>query len=315
MDAQELGTLKPISLQHVWPKEAGHFTPWLADHLAALGEKLGIDLELQAREAPVGDFSLDILARDLGRNRPVIIENQLKPTDHDHLGKLLTYAAGNDAGVVVWVAQEIREEHRQALDWLNQHTDESVDFFGVVVEVVQIDESRPAYNFRLVAFPNEWRKRNVSRVPSATSKGEAYRAFFQALIDRLREQHKFTGARVAQPANWTSFASGVSGFVYGANFPQGDKVRVELYLDRGDAALNKRVFDALAADKAAIQSQFNEALSWERMDANQASRIAVYRSGSIEDPAETLEDTRQWMIERLRQMKKVFGPRLSQLAR
>jgi hypothetical protein len=299
----------------MWPKEAGYFTPWLAEHLSALGEALGIDLELQAREAPVGDFSLDLLARDLGRNRPVIIENQLEPTNHDHLGKLLTYAAGYDASVVVWVAQEMREEHRQTLDWLNQHTDESIDFFGVIVEVFQIDDSRPAYNFKLIASPNEWRKRNVSStsVP-ASERGEAYRAFFQDLIDRLREKHKFTGARIGQRQNWYSFSSGVAGFTYGANFPQGDKVRGELYIDRGDGDLNKLTFDALVADKAVIESQFGEPLSWERLDERRASRVSVYRTGSIDDDPAVLADIREWMIERLLRMKKVFGPRLAHLA-
>lgn len=311
-DSHEFGTLKRLGLRHIWPKEATDFTPWLADHLSALGEAIGMDLELQAREASVGDFSLDLLARDLGRNRLVVIENQLGATDHDHLGKLLTYAAGHDAGVIVWIAHEIREEHRQTLDWLNQHMDESVDIFGVLVEVLQIDDSRPAYNFRLVAFPNEWRKRTItSGATPASAKGEAYRAFFQVLIDRLRERHKFTGLRVAPAANWVSFASGVTGMIYGANFPQGDRVRVELYVDRGDVDLNKRTFDALAADKAGIEADFGEPLSWERLDEKRASRVAVYRPGSIEAAPQQLDEIRQWMIDHLLRMKKVFGPHLA----
>lgn len=314
VESQEFGALKRVALRHIWPKEAGNFTPWLADHLDDLGKALGIDLELQSREAAVGDFSLDILARDLGRNRPVIIENQLEPTDHDHLGKLLTYAAGHDASVVIWLAQEIREEHRQTLDWLNQHTDESVDFFGVVVEIFRIDDSLPAYNFRLVAFPNEWRKRNVSTMtPPPTRLAEAYRVFFQDLIDRLREKHRFTNAKVGQPQNWYTFSTGVTGYVYGANFPQGDKARVELYIDRGDVELNKAAFNALMAEKANIEAQFGEQLSWERLDDRRASRIAIYRDGSIDSNAPTLESIRDWMIQRLLQMKKVFGPRLSAL--
>lgn len=314
MTAQHFGALKHVALRDIWPHEASSFTPWLADHLSDLGRALGLDLELQAREAPVGPFSLDLLAHDLGRNRPVIIENQLEPTDHDHLGKLLTYAAGFDASVVIWIAQDFREEHRQTLDWLNQHTDENIEFFGVVIEVLRIDDSRPACNFKLVAFPNEWRKQNIARSGAQTSSlGEAYRAYFQPLFDELRDRHHFTNARAAQPQNWYSFASGVNGFTYGANFPSGDRARVELYIDRHDADYNKQAFDQLFTQHEAIEAEFDEQLSWERLDARRASRVAVYRPGSIEDDAATLEEIRRWMVERLLRMKRVFGPRIKHL--
>ena len=125
----DLGKLEKVPVRSVWKHEAHDFTPWLAKNLNELAEALGLDLDVEQaeEEAPVGTFSLDILVRDVDGGRPVIIENQLEKTDHDHLGKLLTYAAGYNAGVIVWITGEFTDEHRAALDWLNQETGE-LDF-------------------------------------------------------------------------------------------------------------------------------------------------------------------------------------------
>lgn len=303
----EFGKLEKVDLKEVWKKEAFDFTLWLSENIAALGEALGMDLELEEREANVGNFSLDLLARNLGTGEYAVIENQLTQTDHDHLGKLLTYAAGFDAATIIWVAESIRDEHRQTLEWLNQHTDTKTQFFAVVVEVFRIDDSKPAYKFRPIVFPNEWQKTKRQQAVNATSpRAEAYRSFFQKLIDELREKHKFTGARVGQPQNWYSFSSGISGFLYSASFAQGNRVRAEIYIDTGDAEKNKAVFDSLKADKTSIEEEFGEALSWERLDDKRASRVAIYRDGSINDNENQLEETQNWLIDNLLKFKRVF---------
>jgi hypothetical protein len=232
------------------------------------------------------------------------------------LGKLFTYAAGQDANVAIWIAREIREEHRQTLDWINQHTGTEIEFYGVVVEVLKIDDSRPAYNFKLVAFPNEWRKSNISSDSGTriSERGEAYRAFFQDLIDQLREEHHLTRARKAGPQNWFSFSTGFSGIAYGASFAQHGQFRAEIYIDRGDADLNKSLFDSLSQDKDAIEAEFGEPVSWERLDNKRASRIATYCDGSIDDNSETLEEIKDWAITRLLKLKEVFAPKLEALA-
>jgi hypothetical protein len=307
----DFGTLRNLDLRQIWPHEAGSFTPWLAENLEALGETVGMELELTDTEADVGDFSLDLLAKDLGTGRNVIIENQLTPTDHDHLGKLITYASAFDAAAVIWVAQVIRDEHRQALEWLNQRTREDTHFFGVVIEVFQIDDSKPAFNFKPVIFPNEWQKGGRTTTAKAPSpRGEAYRQFFQTLIDDLREQHKYTAARVGQPQNWYAFSSGVSGVPYGASFAQGDRVRVDAYIDRGDLGFNKALFDKLLQDRADIEAAFGEPLEWERLDARRACRIASYFPGSINPSPEQLEAIRKGIIDRLLRLKKALGPTL-----
>ena len=309
----DLGVLEKRDVREIWPNEARDFTPWLAQNLATLGEVLGMDLELQGQESPVGAFSLDVLARDLGRDRLVVIENQLESTDHDHLGKLLTYASGHDAGVMIWIAKEIREEHRQTLDWLNQHTDGNIDFYAVIVEIVQIDDSRPACSFKLVAFPNEYRK--ATGVETTSERREAYRAFFQDLIDQLRDKHRFTGARAGQPQNWYSFASGISGITYGAAFASKGQVRTEIYIDFGGAARNKALFDALSASREAIERELGEPCQWERLDDRQGSRIAIYRQGSIESDTQSLQEIQAWTIDHLLRFKKIFGPKLPALVK
>lgn len=308
---KQLTKVRRLNLRDIWTKEASDFTPWLADNIRELGEVLGMDLELEAKEASVGEFSVDLLARDLGTNRPVVVENQLTQTNHDHLGKLLTYAAGFDASVVIWVAESIREEHRQTLEWLNQRTNADTDFFGVVIEVLQIEDSKPAFNFKPVVFPNEWQKTKRSQaVGSVSQRGEAYRQFFQPLIDELREKHKFTGARAAQPMNWYAFSAGISGIHISPVFTGDDKTRVEVYIDLRDAETNKALFDWLHGQKEVIEKACGFPLEWERLDTKRATRIAVYRNGSIDSSAEELEKIRKWQIDKLLIFKKVFGPLL-----
>jgi hypothetical protein len=134
------------------------------------------------------------------------------------------------------------------------------------------------------------------------------------LIDELRKRH-FTGARVGQPQNWYSFASGTAGVVYGASFAQGKQVRAEVYINTGEQHASKAIFDALEKEKADLERQFGEALKWERLDDKSASRVATYRPGSIDESPETLAQIRGWVIDRLFRFKKVFGPRIATLAK
>ncbi len=308
------GELKRVDPRSIWPDEARFFTPWLAQNIDKLAEVLGMELELVEVEKSVGDFAVDILARDLGTGSEVVIENQFGSTDHDHLGKIITYASGVGASAVVWIAESIREEHRQALEWLNERTDSETQFFGIVIELLQIDESRPAFHLRPIVFPNEWKKNRRARIDRAVSpKAQKYREFFQGLIDRLRRDHHFTNARVGQPQNWYSFSSGFSGITYGAVFAQGRRVRAEIYIDQGDQDANKALFDRLFQQREEIEAEFGSELHWERLDDRRACRIAAYRPGSIEDPKEDLAQFEDWLVENLLRFKEVFSPRLDDI--
>lgn len=186
-------------------------------------------------------------------------------------------------------------------------------FFAVVVEVIQIDNSRPAFRFKAVVFPNEWQQAVRNSAHQVSPRAESYRRYFQALIDELREKHRFTKAKVGQAQNWYSFASGIRGLTYGTSFAQDGRIRVEIYIEQGELELNKATFDALAAQRLVIEREFGEPLEWERQDEKLASRICVYREGTIGDQEERLAEIRSWAVDRLLRFKRVFGPRLGEV--
>src|SRR5205807_6845684 len=180
INPSELGRVRRLDAREVWAHEATAFTPWLRQHIDQLNESLGLEVELTGREEKVGPFAVDLYGKEVQTGHPAIIENQLEPTDHGHLGQLLTYAAGLKAGVVVWVAPKLREEHQEALKWLNDITPESINFFGVELEILEINGQR-APNFKTVVQPNSWQKARsvVSGSDAGTSKQRlAYQAYF-----------------------------------------------------------------------------------------------------------------------------------------
>ena len=160
-----LGRLERVDPREVWNSESSDFTPWLAqqENLGTLGETIGIDLELEAQEKDVGPFRADILCKDTVTGHWVLVENQLEKTDHTHLGQLPTYAAGLQAVTIIWIAVKFTEEHRAALDWLNEITDETVNFFGLEVELWRIGDSHVAPKFNIACQPNHWEKELLSR--------------------------------------------------------------------------------------------------------------------------------------------------------
>lgn len=305
-----LGKLEHVDARTVWQSEPRDFTPWLAQNLGLLGEALGLDLELVQTEAPVGNYACDIEAKENGSGRRVIIENQLESTDHTHLGQLLTYAAGLDAAVIVWIATGIREEHREAIDFLNRHTRDTVDFFAIALELVRIDDSAPAVVFRLAASPNAWAK-NAAVRPEVSDRMSAYRAFFQPVMDELRDKHRFTNARIAQAQSWYAFSSGITGMTYGLSFTARSELRAELYIDLGDAPRNKALFNFLHLQRMDIEQQLGESAVWEPLPERRAVRIGLLRADTRIDDARSLgAATHAWAVHRLLKLKEVFGPRL-----
>lgn len=165
------GTLIDVNARSAWAHEAHSFTPWLADNLDRLSAAIGFPIELTGREVGVGRYSADILAVNPADGAVILIENQLEPSDHTHLGQIMTYLAGLDAHVMIWLAPAFREEHLSAVRWLNQHTDENFSFFAVKLRVVQIADSPLAPLFEVLEKPNTWDKslRSSARVATASA--------------------------------------------------------------------------------------------------------------------------------------------------
>jgi hypothetical protein len=307
----KLGTLRSLDARTAWVHEAHDFTPWLAQHLDLLGQALGLDLELEATEVSVGEFTVDIVARDASSGRELIVENQLESTDHSHLGQLLTYASGRKPAYVVWVAPRFRDDHRQALDWLNASTIEGIDFFGVELELLQIDDSPLAAHFKLVAQPNEWAKATRSTSATSSERGARYQAFFeQVLADFKAARPGLTSAARVGPQNWTSFTAGRPGFIFSWAIA-GNRLRVEVYIDTGDAASTKALFDGLVLQREMIETGLGGPVSWERLDHRRASRIATYRDLPAGVDFDEAPEGRGWMVETMVRWNDILRPILA----
>ena len=306
-----LGRIERVGVREVWPNEASDFTPWLADNLGLLGEALGMDLQHVQVEAPVGGFSLDILARDRDSGALVAIENQLEGTDHGHLGQVLTYAAGYDARIVIWVTPQFREEHRAAIDWLNRWTPEEIAFYGVEVRAIKIGGSLPAPEFRPVAFPNGWSKQARQRASSDQSSQQGkMRQFFTPLSEQLL-QRGFAD-RVGWYQNRPRVPTGFEGVSYIMNF-FGQTVAAYLVISMGNAETTNRIFDALQEDSAQLESQLDARWFWSRRGNSPFAQLGIERDGSIDDPPERLQELGAWLVEHLPKLKAVLNPRLERI--
>ena len=278
----KLGKIKRVTdLRSIWPHEANDFTKWLADehNLAKLGEEIGIELELEERESSVGNFNVDLYAKEEGTGRKVIIENQLEETDHDHLGKLITYASGKGAEVVVWVVKRARDEHRQAIEWLNQHTDTDLGFFLVEIELWQIDDSAIAPKFSVIERPNDWGKQMKS-VAGLNNTEQIQLAFWQKFNDKMNASPDFTKhfkTRKAQPQNWYDISVGSSEYhlCFTASI-QKKHMSCGIYIPD-----NKELFHLFKAHKAEFEAQFGKDIEWG--EATKATRINIFKAFDVSD--------------------------------
>jgi len=278
----DIGRLVEVEPRTLWAHEAGNFTPWLLANADVLGDELGISLALEGAEHRVGDFALDLLGVDNTNEVPLIVENQLEATDHDHLGKLLTYAAGTDAKTIIWISTRFRQEHRSALDWLNVNTQESIRFFGVELHAGRIGESAPAPLFKVVVEPSDWQKRirTVAEASKYSGRRAEYREFWQRFLERARSEYpRLPWRNTAPRQSWLEMRSPISGSLINLVFGMGRGIRVELYIDSGVAEANQRLFGLLERNRELLEREIGSKLEWDPLPTRGACRISAYMPG------------------------------------
>jgi hypothetical protein len=325
VEDKQLGRLQKVDLRDYWQSEAGDFTPWLAqaENIELLGEAIGIELEVEAQEKNVGPFRADILCKDTADDHWVLVENQLERTDHTHLGQLLTYAAGLNAVTIVWVSAQFTEEHRAALDWPNDITDDRFNFFGLEVELWRIGDSLAAPKFNVVSKPNDWTRsvsgaaRSISESPT-TDTQQLQLDFWTGLLDHVRDRDFPLKTPKAYPQSWMWMGIGRTGFGLSGNvstwsFEKGQygqgEVRAELTIQHEDCIA---FFELLRADISAIEAQFGEKLNWYSKEGVKTCRIYVIREADIQDRS-VWPELYEWLRAKLAALRGVFRERVKAL--
>ena len=291
----QLGTLEYVPLREVWENEATSFSPWLLENEAALGDLLGIEVSLTRNEEKVGDFSLDLLGVNLTDDSTLIVENQLGRTDHSHLGQLLTYAGGLEPSTIVWIASEFRDEHRAALDWLNEITDDKTHFFGVVVKAVRIGDSLPAPWLELVVQPNSWSEmtRKAKNAHELTETQEKYEEFWTQFLNSYRSQLDLYKRKRPPQRQWLAIPTGIGGIHYGLN-AQRERVYADLYFGHSNPEVNQSRLAFLEGHKEKVEEAFGAPLSWEYLEDRKGCRIGHYREGGLNDE-ESWPHFQEWL--------------------
>lgn len=298
----KLGKLEQITdLRSIWKHEAKDFTPWLAkeENLAILSEAVGIDIVLDEQESSVGDFSVDLFATEDGTTRRIIIENQLEDTNHDHLGKIITYASGKDADVIIWIVKKARDEHRQAIEWLNQHTDSTISFFLIEIALWKIDNSAPAPIFNIVERPNDWAK--AMKTASATEASAMKMEFWNEFNKHADTNPMFVQLfklRKPHAQHWYDLAVGSSDYhVCVTVHSQKKYISTGLYIDD-----DKELYQIFKDHADEIESMIGLNVEWR--EANKASRFLVTKPFDI-CKREDWEKAISWMYDMCLKVREV----------
>ena len=301
-----IGRLTEVDVRDLWQHEQYDFSNWLAkeSNLDYLNDILGLTLVEVDKEVYVGPYRCDLVAKDETSGVTVIIENQLEGTNHDHLGKIITYASGLDAKVIVWIVKEAKEEHRAAIEWLNNNTSESINFFLIEIHAYRIGSSDPAPKFEVVEKPNDFVKRSkVKTTDNDLNKSQSERlVFWEQFNQVLVSRGKPFNVRKATTDHWYDVAIGSSEAHIAIDLINKDgNIVVELYISN-----NKEVFDDLFSKREEIEQELGFDMTWDRLNNKKASRIKYYIQGLNFDDHSNYEELMRQAIDTAVKMREVF---------
>lgn len=301
-----LGILEEIKdLRTVWPHEALDFTPWLAqdENISLLTDAIGIEITVDEVESSVGDFNVDIFATETGTDRKIIIENQLEDTNHDHLGKVITYASGKSANIVIWVVKRAREEHRAAVEWLNNHTDDKIGFFLIEIKLYKIGNSDPAVKFEVIEKPNDWVK-EVKKIDSVNATQQMRYDYWVAFEEYAFKNSLFSkcfNRRKPSTDHWMNFSIGSSACnIIVSQIRKFNNLLVELYIHD-----DKELFVSLYQNKDDIENVVGCTLDWQELPNRKASRIFAYLKADFDNQNKWQEQF-DWLVDIMPRMRSAF---------
>lgn len=304
----KLGKLQEIDIRDVWKHEQYDFSKWLAgeENIQELGDTLNLSLTDVETEKFVGNYRCDILCKDELTGKVVLIENQLESTNHDHLGKIITYASGLDASVVVWIVASARQEHASAIEWLNKHTDDDLSFFLVEVHAYKIGDSDPAPQFKIIEQPNDFAK-SVKAISKNSDLNDSERnrlEFWTQLNEILEERGKPFNKRKPTTDHWYSIAMGTSECHISIDLVNKEhKIRIGVWIPD-----NKALFDKFYENKTSIESACGFELTWDRLENKKAALACTYIHGLDFDNQENYPELMNKAIDLVLTIRKAFVP-------
>ena len=307
-----VGRLERVRLRDVWSHEAQDFTPWLAENIDVLNNAIDLSLSIVEREHPAGDFSVDLVAEDESGN-PVIIENQLERSNHDHLGKLITYLTAIGAKAAIWIVSDPRPEHISAISWLNESSSSS--FYLLKLEAVRIEDSPPAPLLTLIVGSSEESQEAGETKKEFTERYILRHRFWTQLLERAQKKTSLHVNTLPNNSNCIKTSTG-NGEFYFRYLVQRHTSDIELYIDRGKDAdsENEKIFDTLEKAKRKIEETFGEPLEWQRLEGQRSCRIGKrFSLGGYRDDEDKWQEIQDTTIDAMIRLEAALRPHIDRL--